>query len=87
MGGKLKREGIYVYLELIHAVAQQKLTHCKAIILQLKNKNNKSGLFWMHWHLVYVIFISVYFYYPSRKCTHERKQERSIIFKMQENMQ
>ena len=31
---RLKREGIYVYLKLIHVVVQQKLTqHCKAIIL------------------------------------------------------
>jgi len=38
VGGRLKREGIYVYLELIHIVVQQKLTqHCKVIILQLKN--------------------------------------------------
>ena len=45
MGGKLKREAIYVYLQLIHAVAQQKLTHCKAIILQLKIKIIKVGSF------------------------------------------
>lgn len=33
------RDRIYVYIELIHAVVQQKLTqHCKAIILQLKIK-------------------------------------------------
>ena len=38
-GGGIKREGIYVYLNLIHVVVQQKLTqHCKAIILQLKIK-------------------------------------------------
>ena len=37
VGGRHKMEGIYVYLELIHVVGQQKLTlHCKAIILQLK---------------------------------------------------
>ena len=38
-----KREGLYVYLWLIHVVIQQKPTqHCKAIILQLKInlKNN-----------------------------------------------
>ena len=30
------REGMYVYMELIHAVLQQKLTqYCKAIALQL----------------------------------------------------
>ena len=36
------REGIYVYLELIHFVIQQETTHCKAIILQLKLKNKKA---------------------------------------------
>jgi len=34
--GGLKREGIHVYLWLIHIVVQQKPTHCKEIILQLK---------------------------------------------------
>ena len=35
MGGRAKREGLYVYIELIHFIVQQKLTqHCKAIILQ-----------------------------------------------------
>ena len=39
VGGRLQREGIYVYIELIHFVVQQKLTqHCKAIILQFKKK-------------------------------------------------
>ena len=39
VGGRLQREGIYVYIELIHFVVQQKLTqHCKAITLQLKKK-------------------------------------------------
>ena len=34
LGGKLKREGFYIYLQLIHMVVQQKLAHhCKAIIL------------------------------------------------------
>ena len=37
IGGRLKREGIYVSIQLIHVVVQQKLTqYCKAIILQLK---------------------------------------------------
>ena len=40
--GRFKREGIYVHLWLIHTVVQQKPTqHCKAIILQFKNKFNK----------------------------------------------
>ena len=43
VGGRLQREGIYVYIELIHFVVQQKLTqHCKAIILQLKKKKKRS---------------------------------------------
>ena len=37
MGGRLKMEVIYVEIELIHFVVEQKLTrHCKAIILQKK---------------------------------------------------
>ena len=39
MGGRLKREGIDVYTQTIDFVVEQKLTqHCKAIILQLKEK-------------------------------------------------
>ena len=46
-GGRLTREGMCVYLELL-LYAEQKLTqHCKAIILQLKNiklkKKTQSG--------------------------------------------
>ena len=38
-GERYKREGIYVYTQLIHFVVQQKLTqHCKATIPQLKQK-------------------------------------------------
>ena len=37
MEGRLKREGMYVDLQLTHVVVQQKLTqHSKAIVLQLK---------------------------------------------------
>ena len=37
MRGRLKREGTYVYLWLMHTVVWQKVTqHCKALILQLK---------------------------------------------------
>ena len=33
VGGRSKRERIYVYIWLIHVIVQQKLTqHCKAII-------------------------------------------------------
>ena len=38
VGGRSKRGGVYVYLELTHSVGQQKLTHCKAIIFQLKKE-------------------------------------------------
>ena len=38
MGGRLKRKGIYVYIQLIHIVVQQKLTqHCKAIISSVQS--------------------------------------------------
>ena len=33
VGGRFQREGIYVYLELIHVIVQQKqIQHCQAII-------------------------------------------------------
>ena len=36
-GGRLKPEGIYVYLQLIHIVVWQRpIQHYKAIVLQLK---------------------------------------------------
>lgn len=36
VGGRLKKESIYVYLELIHTVVWENPTQqCKAIILQL----------------------------------------------------
>ena len=39
MGGRFKRDGLYVYLWLIHVEVWQKTTKfCKAIIFQLKNK-------------------------------------------------
>ena len=45
VGWRLKREGAYVYLWLIHFVWQKKTQHCKAIILQLKIslKQNKQS--------------------------------------------
>ena len=41
VGGRFRREGIYVYIELIYVIVQQELTqHCKAIRLQLKKKSD-----------------------------------------------
>ena len=40
VGGRLKRERIYVYLQLIHVVQQKLTQHCKAIIPQFKKINN-----------------------------------------------
>ena len=43
VGGKLKKEVVYVNLGLIHVGLWQKTTqHCIAIILQLKIKKNKQ---------------------------------------------
>ena len=45
--GRLKREGMYLYLLLTHGFVQQKLKqHCKAIIFQLKINNKKRGKLW-----------------------------------------
>ena len=42
MAGRLKRKGIYVYIQLIHFVVKQKLIqHCKAIIFQLKKERER----------------------------------------------
>ena len=44
MWGRLKREGLYIYLWLIHVEVWQRTTKvCKAIILQLKNKFKKES--------------------------------------------
>ena len=44
VGERSKRKGTHVYLWLIHADVWQKLTqYCKAIILQLKIKENISS--------------------------------------------
>ena len=57
MGGREAQEGgdmgIYVYIQLIHFVLQQKLTqHCKAIITPIK-KNIRASLVaqWLRIHL------------------------------------
>ena len=43
MGGRLQRVGVYVYLELMLTVVQQKLTqHCKVMILQLKKQQQQQ---------------------------------------------
>ena len=48
MGGRLKREGTYLFLWLVHVdVWQKPIQYCKAIILQLKinlNLKKKRGL-------------------------------------------
>lgn len=41
---RLKKEGLYVYTQLIDIVLQSRNTHCKAIILQIEKKKNKHVL-------------------------------------------
>ena len=44
VGGSSRREGIYVYMQLIHFLIQQKLSQsCKAIILQFFKKISVQG--------------------------------------------
>ena len=43
VGGRLNREGTYVYIWLINFVVQQKLAqHCEAIILQFKKRDREK---------------------------------------------
>ena len=43
VGGRLNREGTYIYIWLINFVVQQKLAqHCEAIILQFKKRERKK---------------------------------------------
>ena len=47
-GGRVKWEGIHVYLRLIHGDVWQKPTqYCKAIILQLKIKTKENLSFFL----------------------------------------
>ena len=44
VGKKSKREGIYVYMQLIRFAVQQKLTqHCKAVTVQQQEKKKQSS--------------------------------------------
>jgi len=45
VGGRLKREGLYVYLWLIHLVVQQKLNIVKQLYSNLKNKKGHTKKF------------------------------------------
>ena len=60
-GGRLKKEGTYIYLRLIQVIVWQKPTqHCKAIILQLKIKKRMDFLYVFFFNLfiflIYFIF-------------------------------
>ena len=49
MGRKSKKEGMYVYIQLIHFAVQEKLTqHCKATPLHLKLIKNKQKIKMKH---------------------------------------
>ena len=55
IGGRFKREGIYVYIQLIYSAGKQKMTqHCKATI------KKKSGIH-CHFHLSYNPLLPGYF--------------------------
>ena len=38
LGGRLRRKGVYVFIQLIHVMQQKPTQHCKATTLQLKIK-------------------------------------------------
>ena len=63
MAGRFIREGIYVYLWLIHVEVSQKTTKfCKAVILQLKNKFKKWGKWITNKDLLYSTGNSAQYY-------------------------
>ena len=70
VGGRSKREGIQVYIQLIHFIVQQKLTqHYKAIICQLKkNKDYSSPLKHVLFFLTNVEQTSKKMYHFDSKC-------------------
>ena len=51
--------GVYVHLRLIHIIVQQKPTHCKEIILQLK-VNLKNNIY-INSHVIYFKYLTVLF--------------------------
>ena len=62
VGGRLQRKRVYVQLSLIHSVAQQKIQHCKAIILQLKKKTNPTQHQWpSFWQFEILLHAKIYF--------------------------
>ena len=66
--GGFKREGIHVYLWLIHIVVQQKPTHCEEIILQLKI-NFKKYIHISNYHVIYFKYLTVLFAHSVSKNT------------------
>ena len=54
VGRRSEKEGIYVYTQLIHFTAQQKLTHCKATMPQLKKEQGSSlcSMIWGDWMIL-----------------------------------
>jgi hypothetical protein len=60
VGGRSKREVIYVYIYLIHFTLEQKLTkHCKAIILQFKKYIKKKVMLVDPKTLTFPVFFTI----------------------------
>ena len=54
MGGRLQREGVYVYTQLVHTVVRQELTqHHNVITLQLNTHTHTHKFLFINWHLGY----------------------------------
>ena len=59
VGGRLKREGIYVHLWLTLIVWQKLSQHCKAIIHQLKLKV-KNSMIYIFMYLVIAVLLCLH---------------------------
>ena len=86
MGGRgkgLKREGLYVYLQLIHTAVQQKLSpRCKAITLQLK-KNKTTTLLKLNIPISCDLAIPLLGVYPTETSTYAYQKKYMDVHRQQ----
>ena len=79
MGGRLKKEGIYAYLQLIHIVVQQKVAqHCKANILPLKKRKRNILVKFTTFNITLAERISIIKIYKTLYRFKKKKKEKKV---------
>ena len=77
VGGRLKKEGIYAYLQLIHIVVQQKVAqHCKANILPLKKRKRNILVKFTTFHITLAERISIIKIYKTLYRFKKKKERK-----------